>query len=102
MSSYERQCDTFIFKDKSVLDTMVYLTIGGVSRIKREGKIKMDFYFDLENSTQGIYENDIGLSAIFTINTKEMYFENNVFVLAYELFIDGDKLSDHFIRIKFI
>ena len=39
LSSYERQCDTFIFKDKSVEDTIVYLTIGGISRIKREGKI---------------------------------------------------------------
>ena len=100
MSSYERQCDTFIFEDKTVENTQVLLTIGNVSRIKREGKISMDFWFDANNLTQGIYENDMGLSVIFTIKTNELFFKNNTFYVSYDLYLDDDKLSSHKIRIK--
>jgi len=100
MSSYERQCDTFTFDDKSTENTKVLLTIGNVSRIKREGKVSMDFWFDLDNLTQGIYENDMGLSVIFTIKTKELFFRNNTFNVSYDLYLDNDKLSSHRIIIK--
>ena len=100
MSSYERQCDTFTFDDESTENTIVLLTIGNVSRIKREGKVSMDFWFDLDNLTQGIYENDMGLSVIFTIKTKELFFKNNTFNVSYDLYLDNDKLSSHRIIIK--
>lgn len=100
MSSYERQCDTFIFEDKSTENTNVLLTIGRISRIKREGSVTMDFWFDLENPTQGIYENNIGLSVIFTIKTKKLEFKNNRFILSYDLYLDNDKVSEHNIVVK--
>ncbi|MBR6072094.1 MAG: DUF1934 family protein [Acholeplasmatales bacterium] len=101
MSSYERQCDTFIFDDKSAENTKVSLTIGTISRIKREGNITMDFWFDKDNVTQGIYENNMGLSVMFTIKTKELSLSNNIFFLSYDLYIDSDKISEHLIKIKF-
>ena len=101
MSSYERHCDTFIFEDKSAENTKVSLTIGTVARIKREGNVTMDFWFDKNNVTQGFYENNMGLSVMFTIKTKELYLKDNMFFLSYNLYIDGDKMSEHLIKIKF-
>ncbi len=102
LSVYERHGNTLIFDDKSSLDTKVELTIGNEFRIQRIGKISMDFIFNLEKPTTGKYENELGLSLIFDIKTKEMIYENDKFFISYDLYLDGDKISEHHIKIKII
>ena len=102
LSVYEKHGNTFIFDDKSSENTRVELTIGNEFRIKRIGKITMDFLFNLEKITNGKYENELGLSLIFDIKTKQMIYENDKILISYDLYLDGDKISEHNIKIKII
>lgn len=101
MSVYEKHNDTFIFVDKSAENTKVELKIGTEFSIKRFGKIHMDFPFDENKITNGIYQNDLGLSIEFSIKTNQVFFRNNIFYVSYDLNLDGDFISSHVIKIKF-
>ena len=102
LSVYERQGNTLIFDDKSSENIRVELTIGNEFRIKRIGKITMDFLFNLEKITNGKYENELGLSLIFDIKTKHMIYKDDKIFISYDLYLDGEKISDHLIKIKII
>ena len=102
LSVYERQYNTYIFDDKTSEDTKVFFTFGSEFRIKRVGKISMDFLFDSDRITFGKYENELGLSVVFGIKTKHILFQNNCFLISYELYLDEEKISEHNIKIKIL
>ena len=102
LSAYERQDNTFIFDDKTVEATCVLFEFGKEFRIKRQGKITMNFLFDLDKNTVGIYENEMGLSIKFVIKTKEIIYKNNSFSISYDLYLDGDLISEHTIKIRIL
>ncbi len=102
MSEYERHGNTIVFDDKSSENTKVSLTFGHEFRIKREGKISMDFSFTEDVVTPGFYSNDMGLSVEFSIVTNEAKVHNNVIVISYDLYIQGDKISTHRIMVKLL
>lgn len=102
LSVYEKHNDTFIFDDKTAENTKVFFTVFSEFRIKRVGNISMDFPFVLNELTFGKYENNMGLSVVFGIKTKQIICRDNEYFISYELYLDGDKISEHNIKIKII
>ncbi len=100
-SPFVREKNTLIFEDKSVNNTKVFLTIGENIKIERHGNINMSFLFDLDNLTLGMYENELGLKAEFIIKTNELLVSNNNVIIAYDLYLDSEKISGHRIVIDF-
>ena len=102
LSAYKRHDNTLVFDDKSSIDTKVFLTFGNEFRIKREGKIMMDFIFKIDEVTKGFYSNEMGLSIDFSIVTNILKFEKNIITIDYDLYLDGDKISRHHIMVKIL
>ena len=44
----------------------------------------------------------MGLSVVFGIKTKQIICRDNEYFISYELYLDGDKISEHNIKIKII
>ena len=101
VSVFERHSNTFIFDDRTTPNTKVFLTIGEEFVIERKGKINMNFRFNKSKLTEGLYENDMGLSINFQIETTDVYFTGDNFYVSYDLYLDGEKISNHVIKIRF-
>lgn len=91
------------FEDKSCVETKILLRIdNGQVELKREGFINMSIKFHLYEVTCGAYVNTDGLDFEFEIYTSELQIEEGKLMIKYDMIMDDEVISRHFIQLAFI
>ena len=94
--------NTYIFKDKSVENTTIYLKIyEDYINIIRKGDTNMYLDLKLNEKLDGNYENKLGLKFNFHSFTREINIKSNGFYATYDLIIDDNIINTHKIWILF-
>ena len=102
ISEAEQVEDYIEFEDKSCFDTKIRLKIeNGIAEFIRFGFISMSIKFQLNKITPGAYVNAEGLDFEFEIYTTELQIEKDKFSVRYNMIMDNNVISKHFIQIAF-
>ena len=101
-TEYEYKNDEYIFLDKSVEDTKIYLKIADDLKItiKRIGNINMEIVLDQYNITIGNYKSKEGLVFELLISNTKIEINKNKLYLEYDSTIYDIK-TNHKIWILF-
>ena len=95
-ADYERKNNQIVFVDKSIENTMIYLTINGNSLIfERKGNTSMTMVLEEMKTTSGHYESSAGLFFDFSIITKKLMVLDKRIEIEYTLSILGDVIGTH-------
>ena len=95
-ADYERKNNQIVFVDKSIENTMIYLTINGNSLIfERKGNTSMTMTLMENIETFGHYESSTGLFFDFSIITKKLMVLDKRIEIEYTLSILGDVIGTH-------
>ena len=101
-SEYKKNNNIIIFEDKSVENTMIFLTINEDNIIfERKGNINMKLILHKNIKTQGYYQNELGLDFKFNIITSKLEYNKNKINIGYSMYLDEDLISTHKIWILF-
>lgn len=98
-----KQVEDYIeFEDKSCFDTKIRLKVGnGIAEFTRVGFISMSIKFQLNETTPGAYVNAEGLDFEFEIFTTELQMDKDKLSVRYNMIMDNNVISKHFIQISF-
>lgn len=101
-TEYEYINDEYVFIDKSVKDTKLYIKITDDLnvRIKRLGNINMEIVLDQNNNTVGNYKSEEGLVFELLISNAKIEINKNKLYLEYDSTIYDIK-TNHKIWILF-
>lgn len=89
------------FIDGTTKDTTIHLIkINSDLKLIRDGSVKMEMLFSLNNKTKGYYHNEMGLEFEFDVYCKELVVEKNKYVINYDMIMDNVIQNQHKIIIK--
>lgn len=101
-TDYEKKDNRIIFQDKSIENTMIYLTINGNSLLfERKGNTSMIMSLEEGKNTSGHYESSTGLFFDFVTKTKILSIIDNQIKIEYSLYVQEEEMSSHKIWITF-
>ena len=92
----EKNNNQIIFQDKSLSNTMIYLTILKDKLIfERKGDCNMKIELKNDKKTLGFYSNEIGLEFNFETKCKELIIKDKRIDIQYDMILDNSILSSH-------
>ncbi len=94
-ANYEKKDNLIIFQDKSMENTMIYLTINRDSLVfERKGNTSMTMILKENINTPFHYESSTGLFFDFEVKTKVLSIKDNKLELEYSLLDLGDEIQN--------
>ncbi len=95
-ADYERKNNQIVFVDKSIENTMIYLTINGNSLMfERKGNTSMTMVLEEMKTTSGHYESSTGLFFDFETKTKRLSIKDNKIEIENSLSVLADEMSSN-------
>ena len=95
-SEYKKINNTIIFKDKSLENTDLYITIENDHLvIKRVGQVTMTFKAKLKEITDVYYKNEMGLEFNFKVKTTSIILKDNRIDLEFLMILDNEVINSH-------
>ena len=101
-TEYTKKDNLVIFKDKSMENSVIELTIENDSiTLKRTGDNEMDLMLIYNQKTTGFYKNNMGLEFEFEAYTTSLNITSKKISIEYTMFLEDNPISTHKIWILF-